>query len=233
MKKTTIDSPDDFFAPSLDPSRYTWLSLQMYMVVLACLLTISCVHSFLFSNKNYSKIDKVQENIRSWYCITISKDFSEYEVVGNPEEIHDQYILHFQRVHLEFASKLVLHTMTNILLTLPWNRAYHAARERHQILTTIGQCYGVEGTLEVEKMSLQFLWMGCCLLPMIMTGAGVLNYLAFRLYIKLGHPWKNLLLSDHERVKTWRTLKFWKFVEKAEPSTESVDLGTQPKKNYY
>ena len=164
-------------------------------------------------------MDKMQEITKSWLCITISKDFDDYEVKGSPEEITDQYNLHFHRVHFEFVSKLVLHTMTNVLMTLPWNRTYLAARERHQLLSSIGRCYGVEGTLDIEKMSLQSLWLGCWLLPLIMTGVGFLNYLAFRLYIKLGHPWRNLLLGDRERVKSWKDLKLWTLIESNKPST--------------
>ena len=153
VTNATIDNqPDEFFLPSLDPSKYTSLSLQMYMVVLAGLLSFSCFYSFLISKNNSSKMDKMQEITKSWLCITTSKDFDDYEVKGSPEEITVQYNLHFHRVHFEFVSKLVLHTMTNVLMTLPWNRTYLAARERHQLLSTIGRCYcyGVEGTLDIE-----------------------------------------------------------------------------------
>ena len=125
-------------------------------------------------------------------------------------------------VHKEYILKLLLHTGTNMALTFPWALAYQAANERHQVLTAIGDCYGVKGTVEMEDISLERLWWGQWVLPLMMAVVGVLNYGCFRLYVKYGHPWRRLLISDKERKEEWKTLELWEILGTSEPAVISV-----------
>ena len=67
----------------------------------------------------------------------------------------------------------------------------------------------MKGTVPLEDLSFSRLHLGQWLLPRSMALIGLLNLGAFFLYMKLGHPWRSLLLSDHEKRKVWRTLEFW------------------------
>ena len=136
------------------------------------------------------------------------------------EQVYQNYLKIFTRVNAEYIAKLVLHTGINIALTFPWALAYQTANDRHQILTDLGQCYGVRGTVEMEDVSLNRLWWGRWLLPLVLAIVGMVNYGLFRLYISYGHPWKFLLKSDKERIKEWKGLKFWEFVTNYDNLTE-------------
>ena len=99
------------------------------------------------------------------------------------------------KVRIEYLIRLLMHTVTNMVLTFPWSLAYSPVQKRHNILYKLGNCYGVKGTVPLEDLSFSRLRLGQWLLPLSMAFIGLLNLGAFVIY----ETWTSMEISSNVR----------------------------------
>ena len=192
-------------------TKYTIFTLSQYAWILIGILSVTVILNFIFlvSKGKYSLLEKLLHSLKSIIAIDIFKDFDEHHAEGEPDDVQTEYMKRSSKVKIEYLIRLLMHTITNMVLTFPWILAYTPVQKRHNILNKLGNCYGVNGTVPLEDLSFSRLNLGRWLLPLSMASIGLLNLGSFFMFMKLGHPWRSLLLSDHEKRKVWRGLGFW------------------------
>merc|ERR1719203_1841215 len=202
------------FSTDASSTKYTMMTTETYILLLLLLLFFSVLPNFtwLCFTSSQSFVEKVLSCAKSLLTISLHTVFDEGDANGTPEQLHQHYQRKFKRIHLEYIVKLLLHVVTNVTLTFPWALAYQTASRRHQILTKVGCCYRVKGTVEMEDISLNRLWWGQWILPLLMVVVGFLNYGWFMLYVKFGHPWRKLLIPDCQRIQEWKNLNLLNMV---------------------
>ena len=87
-------------------------------------VTVSIQSIFLVSKGNYSLLEKLLHSLKSIIAIDILKDFDENDAEGEPDDVQTEYMHRSRHVRIEYLIRLMLHTVTNMVLTFPWSLAY-------------------------------------------------------------------------------------------------------------